>query len=120
MSSADYSSGSGHPLPVNLSDEERHGSLLQKPTVVMCTRRGGLYCHNDEVLPENYEEHLKQKHKMYIDPVQERLMWQAVAIPRKLRGRFVWAPFPEQIPHTLYQMHLAEILKENRAKSNLR
>ena len=118
MSSQDYSPGSGHPTAVQLSVRERYGSgeETEKPTVVMCTRRGGFFCHNDEVLPEDYAKHLRTRHKMYMEPVQERLMWQSVAIPRKLRGRFVWAPFPEQIPHTLYTMHLAELLKENRER----
>jgi len=110
----EYKSGKGHPIKVDkpkktieYSDEE-HGSN----TYVMCPRPA-FNCHNDVIQVKDYANHLLQKHKMKIDPVQDRLMKSsAMVLYRFRKSKYVWAPFFYQIPETIYEMHLREIIRE--------
>lgn len=111
-----YYAGKGHPNTVDPSgrgnpeeqyDDEKHGKAI-----VICTKRTQ-YCKNWSVYVKDYAKHLREYHNMEIDPVQERLMKQAAMIKPGIRkSKFVWAPFPWEIPKTLYDMHMQDIWRE--------
>ena len=111
-----YNPGRGHPIGVDptgrsnkyeVYDDEIHGKCI-----VMCSRPTQ-WCKNNEVYVKDYAKHLQQYHKMQIDPVQERLMKRTAMIKPGIRkSKYVWAPFPYQIPLTIYEMHLKEIIRE--------
>lgn len=112
----EYFSGSGHPIKVDptgrsnkyeVYDDETHGNAI-----VMCSRPNQ-WCKNNEVFVKDYAKHLRQYHNMQIDAVQERLMKSSAMVKPGIRkSKYVWAPFPYQLPFTLYEMHLNEIIRE--------
>jgi len=124
----EYFAGKGHPITVKGKDptgstnkkieysDDIHGHRL-----VMCSRRSQ-YCKNMEVPVKDYAKHLRQYHNMEIDPVQERLMKSSAMINPKLKNfvKYVWAPFPYQLPLTIYEMHLEEIIREKEARLEFR
>lgn len=113
----EYRPGRGHPISVDKDksiltySDELHGTTFY----IMCPKHTFL-CKNDEVLVKDYAEHLRLKHNVQIDPVQDRLMKRAcvhgLRIGKSRQGKYVWAPFPIQLPETIYEKHLEEIIKE--------
>lgn len=113
----EYHPGKGHPITVDKDKsiltytDELHG----KAFYVMCPKRT-LFCKNEEVLVKDYALHLSEKHNIIIDPIQDRLMKRAcihgLRIGKSRQGKYVWAPFPTQIPETIYEKHLEEIIRE--------
>ena len=118
----DYRPGRGHPNKVDptgrsskfeVYDDEIHGKAI-----VMCSRPTQ-WCKNKEVLVKDYANHLQQYHKMQIDPVQDRLMKSSAMVKPGIRkSKYVWAPFPYQIPFTIYEKHLKEIIREHEGTNN--
>lgn len=116
----DYSSGKGHPHkvdPTGRSDkfveynDEEHGNAI-----VMCSRRN-TWCKNIEVKVKDYAEHLLKYHHTEIDPVQERLMKSSAMVKPSIRkSKYVWAPFPQEIPATIYVMQLEHMEREKRGE----
>lgn len=114
----DYRPGKGHPKTADKTSkkiaysDELHGNLL-----VMCSRPSS-HCHNMAVKVKDYAMHLQNVHKMQIDPVQERLMKSSAMVSDRVRkDKWVWAPFPYQIPLTIYEMHLEELLREKEGQA---
>jgi hypothetical protein len=111
----EYFPGSGHPIAVDPTgktgkddpdayDDNRHGLAI-----VMCP----LDCHNTEVFVKDYARHLEEEHNMKIDPVQDRLMKSSAMVKPTIRkSKYVWAPFPTDIPRTVYEMHEEEMRNE--------
>ena len=113
----EYRPGRGHPISVDKDksiltySDELHGTTFY----IMCPKHTFL-CKNDEVLVNDYAEHLRLKHNVQIDPQPERLIKRptlnALRIGKSRQGKYVWAPFPIQLPETIYEKHLEEIIKE--------
>lgn len=114
----DYKSGKGHPNKADKSNKavEYSDDLHGTDNYVMCSRTAS-GCNNMIVRVRDYAMHLQTVHHMVIDPVQERLMKSSAMVSHKVRrDKWVWAPFPYQIPYTIYEMHLDEMLREKEKK----
>lgn len=116
----EYKPGRGHPIGVDnvkndknilTYSDELHGKMFY----IMCSKPFW-NCHNDEVLVKDYASHLRNIHHREIDPVQERLMKAScihgLKIQKWRQGKYVWAPFKEEIPPALYEMHMWAIARE--------
>lgn len=117
----EYHSGKGHPNKADRTSKKiEYNDAMHGYSIVICSRRAS-NCKNMAIFVKDYAEHLKQVHNIVIDPVQERLMKSSAMVSRKVRkDKFVWAPFPYQIPFTIYEMHLEEIIREREGNKGTR
>lgn len=112
----EYRPGKGPPIKVDPTGRsnktESYDPEIHGYAIVMCSKP--FYnCHNDEVYVKDYEAHLSSIHHRRIDPVQDRLMKSAAMIKPSLRkSKYVWAPFPEELSPTIYEMHMWNIARE--------